>query len=91
MPELANYHIVFTTPYILIQSTKNDWMQFLKRNMLRIKAEDERDSLHQLLKYGLDLNYWKEFVFLAYHHHSAEAIFLAGIPDLPGTLPHAKS
>ena len=91
LPELANYHIVFTTPYILIQSTKNDWMQFLKRNMLRIKAEDERDSLHQLLKYGLDLNYWNEFVFLAYHHHSAEAIFLAGIPDLPGTLPHAKS
>ena len=91
LPELANYHIVFTTPYILIQSTKNDWMQFLKRNMLRIKAEGERDSLHQLLKYGLDLNYWNEFVFLAYHHHSAEAIFLAGIPDLPGTLPHAKS
>jgi hypothetical protein len=89
LPELANYHIAFTTPYILIQSTKNDWTQFLKRSILRIKADDERAALHQLLKYGFDRNYWNEFVFKAYHHHTAEAIFLAGIPDLKSTLPHA--
>jgi hypothetical protein len=89
MPELATYHIAFTTPYILIESTKADWTQFLKRSMLRIKAQDARAALRQLLKYGFDLNYWNEFVFLAYHHHTAEAIFLAGIPDLRETLPHA--
>jgi hypothetical protein len=89
LPELANYHIAFTTPYILIESTKNDWTQFLKRSMLRIKADDERATLRQLLKYGFDRNYWNEFVFRAYHHHNAEAIFLAGIPDLKSTLPHA--
>ena len=89
LPEVANYHIAFTTPYILIQSTKNDWTQFLKRSILRIKADDERAALHQLLKYGFDRNYWNEFVFTAYHHHTAEAIFLAGIPDLKSTLPNA--
>ena len=89
LPELASYHIVFTTPYILIESTKEDWTQFLKRSMLQVKADDERSSLHQLLKYGLNLKYWNEFVFRAYHHHSAEAIFLAGLPDLKSTLPHA--
>ena len=30
-----------------------------------------------------------EFVFKAYHHHQSDAIFLAGIPDLKATLPHA--
>ena len=45
--------------------------------------------LYRLLKYGPEPNYWNEFVFKAYHHHQAEAIFLAGIPDLKATLPHA--
>jgi hypothetical protein len=35
------------------------------------------------------MNYWNEFVFSAYRQHRAEAIFLAGISDLRGTLPHA--
>ena len=89
LPELATYHIAFTTPYILIGNGKDEWTQFLRRNMVRFKADDERGSLYHLLKYGLDLNYWNEFVFKAYHHHSAQAIFLTGIPDLRGTLPHA--
>ncbi len=87
--ELARYHIAFTTPYILIENGKEEWKQFLRRNMVRFKADDERGSLHQLLKYGLNPNYWNEFVFLAYHHHQNDAVFLTGIPDLKATLPHA--
>jgi hypothetical protein len=89
MPELATFHVLFTTPYILIEATKDDWTQFLKRTLLKVEGRDERDRLHRLLKYGLDRNYWNEFVFKAYHHHQAQAIFLAGIPDLKATLPHA--
>lgn len=89
MPELASFHVLFTTPYILIESTKDDWTQFLKRTLLKVEGSDDRDRLHRLLKYGLGKNYWNEFVFQAYHHHQAEAIFLAGIPDLKATLPHA--
>ena len=89
MPELATFHVLFTTPYILIESTKEDWMQFLKRTLLKADGNDDRERLHQLLKFGLSTNYWNEFVFQAYHHHQAQAIFLAGIPDLKATLPHA--
>ena len=89
MPELATFHVLFTTPYILIESTKDDWMQFLKRTLLKADGNDDRERLHQLLKFGLSTNYWNEFVFQAYHHHQAQAIFLAGIPDLKVTLPHA--
>jgi hypothetical protein len=88
VPDLANYSIVFTTPYIL-QATKADWLNFLRRAMLPFKADNERDALHRLLKVGPDPNYWNEFVFKAYHHHQQDAIFLAGIPDLKDTLPHA--
>ena len=89
MPELATFHVLFTTPYILIESTKDDWMQFLKRTLLKADGNDDHERLHQLLKFGLSTNYWNEFVFQAYHHHQAQAIFLAGIPDLKATLPHA--
>ena len=53
------------------------------------KSGEERQALYRLLKYGPEPNYWNEFVFKAYHHHQSDAIFLAGIPDLKATLPHA--
>lgn len=86
MPDLARYHIAFTTPYILMAS-KNDWLQFLGR-MLPGSGKDAM-ALHRFLKYGRDQNFWNEFVFQAYHHHQPDAIFLAGIPDMKATLPHA--
>ena len=89
VPELATYHIVFTTPYVLIGQSKKDWIAYLKRSMVGMKAPPEADRLHQLLKFGPRRNYWNEFVLLAYHHHQVDAIFLTGIPDLKATLPHA--
>jgi len=86
---LATFHVLFNTPYILIESTTDDWTQFLKRTLLKVEGKDEYDRLHQLLKFGLGTNYWNEFVFKAYNGHQSDAIFLAGIPDLKATLPHA--
>ena len=88
-PELATYHIVFTTPYVLLGQTKDDWIAYLKRSMVGIKAQSDVDALRQLLKFGLTKNHWNEFVLLAYHHYQGDAIFLTGIPDLRATLPHA--
>ena len=88
MPDLARYHVAFTTPYVLMAS-KGDWMQFLQRSMMQFKSDNERQALYRLLKHGGGPNYWNEFVFNAYHHHQPNAIFLAGIPDLKATLPHA--
>jgi hypothetical protein len=88
-PELATYQIVFSTPYVLTGQSKDDWIAYLKRSMVGIKASSEPDALHKLLKFGTSTNHWNEFVFLAYHHHQADAIFLTGISDLRATLPHA--
>jgi hypothetical protein len=89
MPQMASFHVLFTTPYILIDSKKSDWTQFLKRSLLQITTGDDRDRLHRLMKFGPSLHFWNEFVFQGYHHHQTQAIFLAGIPDLKATLPHA--
>jgi hypothetical protein len=88
-PERANYHIVFTTPYVLL-ATKGDWTQFFQRHLMTSKSDDTRAGLRRLLKDAPQPNYWNEYVFLAYHHHQFDAVFLAGIPDLTATLPHAS-
>ncbi len=88
VPELATYDIVFITPYVLIGTTKKDWIDFLRRNMVGMKEASEAEALHRLMKFGPSRNYWNEFVLLAYHHQ-ADAVFLTGIPDLRTTLPHA--
>jgi hypothetical protein len=89
LPELATYHVAFTTPYVLIDATKKDWIDFLRRNTVGMKASSETEAPHRLMKFGPRTNYWNEFVFVAYHHHQADAIYLSGIPDLISTLPHA--
>jgi hypothetical protein len=87
LPEHATY-IVFTTPYILTEASKEDWTQFLRRGMSQSGFGNDLVDLHRFLKYGPAKNYWNEFVFKGYHHHQSDAIFLAGIPDLQATLPH---
>jgi hypothetical protein len=85
--DLVDYHVAVTTPYILLGATKRDWTAYLKKSLLG--AADTRKALHEFLKFGKEPNAWNEFIFQAYHHHQAEAIFLTGLPDVKGSLPHA--
>ena len=89
IPDVATYHIAFTTPYILTEAREADWVQFLNRGTSLPRFKNVPDRLHQFLKFGPDPFYWNEFVFKGYHHHQHDAIFLAGIPDRSATLPHA--
>ncbi len=85
--ETLDYHIVMTTPYVLIGSSREDWTAFLNRSLLDVA--DKHRGLHELLKYGSDRVNWNEFVFQAFHRAQYDAIFLTGIPDVPGSLPHS--
>jgi hypothetical protein len=87
-PEAGDYWIVMTTPYILTETDKADWAAYLKRGMAEFDEAEERTRLYRFLKFGPERLFWHEFVFKAYHHSKREAIFLAGIPDVPSSLPH---
>jgi len=82
------YHVAFTTPYVLTGFGKADWTAYLSKSLIGLTAPEKRRRLHELLKYGREPDSWNEFVFQAYHHHRHDAIFLAGLPDVPGSLPH---
>ena len=86
--DLVDYHVTLTTPYILTQATKADWTAYLNRAMLDLEGPDNSQRLHDLLKYGPWTHHWNEFVLEGFHHTQHDAIFLAGIPDVKGSLPH---
>lgn len=85
--EQMDQHVILTTPYILLDAGKVDWVAYLNRQLLG--ASDLRTGLRELLKYGRSVNQWNEFIFLSYRRHQHDAIFLAGLPDVKGSLPHA--
>jgi hypothetical protein len=98
----AGDSVVFTTPYNLIAPGKEEWIAFLNRTMAKTGLSISQPAsgetgqacrypaLESLMKYGLHLNYWHEFVFLAYHSHRYDVILLTGLPDVPESLPHAS-
>jgi len=85
--DLVDYHVVVTTPYVFIGTTKADWTAYLNKN--RLGSVDTQKALHAFMKFGKEPNAWSEFIFQAYHHHQHDAIFLAGLPDVKGSRPNA--
>jgi hypothetical protein len=92
--DLVDYHVAVTTPYVLIGTTKADWMAYLNKNLLG--STDTQRALHDFMKFGKAAKSsradrsWSEFVFQAYHHHQFDAIFLAGLPDVKRSRPNAE-
>lgn len=86
--DLVDYHVAVTTPYVLIETNKADWTAYLKKSLLG--SSDTEKALHDFMKYGKKPNAWSEFIFQAYHHHQSDVIFLAGLPDVKGSRPHAE-
>jgi hypothetical protein len=91
---LVDYYVAFTTPYVLVGATKADWMAYLNKNLMG--SADMAKTLHDFMKFGKAARSrkadrsWSEFVFQAYQHHQFDAIFLAGLPDVKGSRPHAE-
>lgn len=85
----ANYHVALTTPYILMGCSRTDWLAYLNRSVAR-GFPSMKDAVYDFLKHGRGPNFWNEYVFLAYHHHEREAVFLAGLPDVKSSLPHGR-
>jgi hypothetical protein len=87
---LVDHHVVFTTPYVVLDGTEERFRHYIDRELVRISASSRKPmNADYLLKYGPSANHWNEYIFLAYVNHQTDAIFLAGIPDIRESLPQA--
>ena len=93
--DLLDYSVVFTTPYVLMGHTSEEWSNFFIRNNIQDNDPDVGSKIQRFMKQGNrnDLKksrfYWHEYITEGYHGYKKDAIFLFGIPDLPKTLPHS--
>jgi hypothetical protein len=99
-----DYYITFTTPYVIINAlarrrtgninelmySEKGWLDFIERNLSKIKVKETERAYYLFMKYGPSKHYWLEYVFLAYTNHQENMIMLTGTPDKPETLPHSS-
>jgi len=89
---LFDYHIVFNTPYILVDVTERMFADYLAREVGRMGSRNLPGKLEAsayIMKHGPTPNHWNEYIFCAYTGHQHNAVFLTGIPDIKESLPHA--
>lgn len=86
----AEEHVVFTTPYVLIDPDEREWMRYFDRALPDGPLEERVAALAHHMKWGPTRDYWPEFVFEGYAYHRHDAIFLEGLPDVPESRPHFR-
>lgn len=87
----VSYSLSITTPYIITGHSEAEWIEYLTRSANALRMPKGSDKMHRFLKHGPDPTHWLEYILLAYKTHNNEAIFLAGLPDQPDTMPHGQS
>jgi len=83
----AKEHVAFTTPYIVVHPDFGDWLAYFRRTF---PATAGFDDYERHMKFGPTTEYWNDYVFEAYVNHQADAIYLAGLPDIPESRPHSE-
>ena len=83
-------HVVFTTPYILLEPGRREWQEYFRRTLSDAPRQAPLDVYERHMKYGPTRAYWNDFVFEGDVGHQTEAIYLAGLPDVPESRPHSE-
>ena len=86
-----DYHVAFTSPYIIELPGETEWRAFFGRTLLKTKIDDENAAYESLMKYGLRPNYWNDYIFEGYWRHTDCMIALLGVPDVEAGRPHSKA
>jgi hypothetical protein len=89
MPD-GSEHVVFTTPYVLLRPGMREWQAYLRRTLPGAPEQARIDANQRHMKYGPTRTYWNDFVFEGYVNHRTDAIYLAGLPDIPESRPHSR-
>jgi len=83
-------HVVFTTPYLLVDSGEYEWQAYFRRTLPDAPIGNRIARYEHHMKFGPTRDYWTEFVFEAYANYQSDVIFLVGMPDIPESRPHSE-
>lgn len=78
----SDEHLVFTTPYIILDTSPNMWNKFIERNIFKIDSTDRVSSYQDFMKYGLSKTYWHEYIIKSHFRSNYTATYLQGMPKI---------
>lgn len=84
-------HVVFTTPYPVLAPGLREWQAYFHRTLPGASTHARLEAYERHMKYGPTRRYWNDFVFEGYVNHRPDAIYLAGLPDVPESRPHSEA
>ncbi len=87
---ILDYELVFTTPYVLLNQGKDEWLKFFARNRITPNDANLDKKRKAFMKQGNSIQYWHDYILDAYYGYKHNVIFLTGIPDRKETLPHSN-
>lgn len=89
--DLNDYYVSMITPYVLLFRGANDISDYLERATSKIskpKSKNLQDLFYFFMKKGPKNKFWHEYIFCSYSSFVQSAIFIEGIFDIPGSMPH---
>lgn len=89
LPELHE-HVVFTTPYVLLEPGEPEWQAYFDRSLGDCPPDERFAAYEKHMKWGPTRDHWTEFVLEGYVNHISGAIYLEGLPDVPKSRPHSQ-
>lgn len=89
LDEDQDYYVTLNTPYILTDASVDDWTAYLNKSLLTASGDEPR-TLHELLKFGRRQESWHEFLVRGFVRSDQHAVYVAGLPDVPASLPNSE-
>ncbi|HFC30620.1 MAG TPA: hypothetical protein ENJ44_06215 [Oceanospirillales bacterium] len=88
---LNNYSVIFGTPYIISEvvgrNIQAEWLDYFERQLSISQNINKEKSYQDFMKFGINKDFWMEYITLAYLGFSSESIDVDGIPDIAESLP----
>lgn len=70
LDQIYNYHIVVTTPYVILKYKEKDWIEFFKRQGIENKKGNYKVEFKKFLKNNPNIRYWHDYIMDAYVNYT---------------------
>ncbi|WP_157673697.1 hypothetical protein [Endozoicomonas ascidiicola] len=84
MPPLVegyDYHVAFTTPYVVRNITESGLLKLIDRMIPKMATRGYPADYDSFMKWGPALKYWNEYLTMGYSNFAHDVIYLTGYPS----------
>ncbi len=74
LDQVYSYYIAINTPYIILNYTARDWIDFFQRQGIKSKDGESEKKLYSFLKDNSDFKYWHNYIMDAYVNYTKSHI-----------------